>query len=118
MTGASPAGGRGARPASYHVQVIGIPAPWVLALGLVFVVLAAVPTRRLNLAGLGSGALLAYLAILVGLAFVVALGRGPARLLVPVLVGLYVAPFVVPPDLLARIIGRARPPDGPAPGAR
>jgi len=101
------------------VRVIGIPAPWVLALGLVFVVLAAVPTRRLNLAGLGPGALLVYLAILVGLAFVVALGRGPAKVLVPVLVGLYVAPFVLPPDILARLVRRAHPPDepdGPAPG--
>lgn len=103
------------------MRVIGIPAPWVLALGLVFVVLAAVPTRRLSQAGLGSGVLATYLAILVGLAFVVALGRGPARLLVPVLVGLYVAPFVVPSDILARVVRRIRPPDGPdgqGPGPR
>jgi hypothetical protein len=90
----------------------GIFSPWVLLLGIVFVALAAVPTRRLGQAGVTAGALLAYLGLLVGLAFVVALGRGPDRLLVPVLVGLYVAPFIAGPELLRRILRRARRPTG------
>ncbi len=74
--------------------------PFIL-IGLVVLV----PTRRLFLAGWPSRLLLAYYLIVVGLGAIVAELRAPARYLVPILVVMYIAPFVTAGAGLARIIG-------------
>ena len=87
---------------------MGLPAPWLIALVLLCFVLAAIPTRRLVLAGIRPAWLWAYVLLLVGLGVVVVAARGPGRFLVPFLVVLYVAPLVVGPDTTARCAA-ARP---------
>ncbi|HEX8938713.1 MAG TPA: hypothetical protein VF763_01005 [Candidatus Limnocylindrales bacterium] len=66
---------------------------------------ALLPTRRLFLAGLGPRTLLAYLVLLIGLSLLGLEARAGARFLLPLLVGLYLAPFVIPAGLLARLAG-------------
>jgi hypothetical protein len=78
-----------------------------LALLAVIGLLALIPTRRLFLAGWSSGALVAYFLTLVGLGLIVAELRAPARFLIPILVIVYIAPFVTARAGLARIFDRA-----------
>lgn len=92
---------------------MGLPAPWLIALVLVCIALAAIPTRRLSDAGLRPAWLTAYLVIVTGLAIAVVAVRGPARFLVPFLVVLYVAPLVVAPETTARWLRRGRRPPRP-----
>ncbi len=87
-----------------------LPAPWLIGLVLLCFVLAAIPTRRLVLAGIRPAWLWAYVVVLVGLGVVVVAARGPGRFLVPILVVLYVAPLVVGPDTTARVLRRGRRP--------
>ena len=89
---------------------MGLPAPWLIALVLLCFALAAIPTRRLFLAGIRPAWLWAYVLLLVGLSVAVVVARGPARFLVPFLVVLYVAPLVVGPDTVARLLRRGRRP--------
>jgi hypothetical protein len=96
--------------APYHRIVI-LP-PGLLALGLVLGLLVLLPARRLQLAGISSRAIGAYAAILWFLALVAA--AGPTRILVPILLVAYLAPFVAAPDRLGRIVQRRRGP-GPPP---
>jgi hypothetical protein len=90
--------------------------PALLAVTLVLIVLAAIPTRRLGAAGFRAGALLTYLAVLVALGLVIHAGALPARFVVPVLAVLYVAPLVMPPDLLGRLLRRGNGGAGRAAG--
>ncbi len=89
---------------------MGLPAPWLIALVLGCFVLAAIPTRRLFLAGIRPAWLWAYLLALVVLGVAVVAARGPGRYLVPFLVVLYVAPLVVGPGTTARLLWRGRRP--------
>jgi len=89
---------------------MGLPAPWLIALVLLCFVLAAIPTRRLFRAGIRPAWLWAYVLLLVGLGVVVVAARGPGRFLVPFLVVLYVAPLVVGPETIARLLRRGRRP--------
>jgi uncharacterized membrane protein YhaH (DUF805 family) len=89
---------------------MGLPAPWIIGLALLCVVLAAIPTRRLADAGIRPAWLTMYLVALVGLGLVVVAARGPGRYLVPFLVVLYVAPLVVAPETTARWLRRGRRP--------
>lgn len=89
---------------------MGLPAPWVVALVLVCFVLAAIPTRRLWLAGIRPGWLSTYLLGVVVLGVVAVGFRAAARFVVPVLVVLYVAPLVVAPGTLSRLLFRGRRP--------
>jgi hypothetical protein len=73
-------------------------------------VLAAIPTRRRFLAGIRPAWLWAYVVLLVVLGVAVVAARGPARFLAPFLVVLYVAPLVVGPDTVARLLRRGRRP--------
>ena len=68
--------------------------------------LAMIPTRRLFLAGWSTSALTAYFLIVVALGLFVAELRGPARYLIPILVVIYVAPFVTARDGIARLRDR------------
>ncbi|HYN48495.1 MAG TPA: hypothetical protein VER83_06480, partial [Candidatus Nanopelagicales bacterium] len=72
---------------------------------------AAIPTRRLFLAGIRPAWLWVYVLLLAILGVAVVAARGPGRFLVPFLVVLYVAPLVVGPDTIARRLpqGRRRP---------
>jgi uncharacterized membrane protein YhaH (DUF805 family) len=92
---------------------MGLPAPWLIALVLVCIALAAIPTRRLSDAGLRPAWLTAYLVVVTGLAIAVVAIRGPARFLVPFLVVLYVAPLIVAPETTARWLRRGRRPPKP-----
>ena len=89
---------------------MGLPAPWLVALVLLCVALAAIPTRRLFRAGIRPAWLAAYLVVVVALGVVVVAARGPGRFLVPILVVLYVAPLVVAPETTARWLRRGRRP--------
>jgi len=101
-----------------------------LAVAAVAFALALLPTRRLFLAGWRPAPLAAYLLVVMALAVSVVLFRAGVRILVPILLVLYVAPFVGAPEILARTITRlgagrggrgareivdgvARPADGP-----
>jgi hypothetical protein len=68
--------------------------------------LALLPTRRLHVGGWKNPALTTYFLILVALGLLVAELRGPARYLIPILVVIYVAPFVITRDGIARVRGR------------
>lgn len=100
-----------ARP--YHRPV---PSPVLIALTFGLIAIATVPTRRLHVAGWGPRQLLVYLTTLVLMGFAVALGIGPLKVTVPILVVLVAAPYVLA-GLAARI-GRSRWPAGlPRPGS-
>ncbi|HYN48756.1 MAG TPA: hypothetical protein VER83_07795 [Candidatus Nanopelagicales bacterium] len=87
---------------------MGLPAPWLIAFVLLCFVLAAIPTRRLFLAGIRPAWLWVYVLLLVILGVAVVAARGPGRFLVPFLVVLYVAPLVVAPATAARLLRRGR----------
>ena len=89
---------------------MGLPAPWLIGLVLLCVVLAAIPTRRLADAGIRPAWLTAYLLLVAALGVAVVAARGPGRFLVPFLVVLYVAPLVVAPETTARWLRRGRRP--------
>jgi hypothetical protein len=80
--------------------------PWLLAVTLALFAVAAIPTRRLFLAGVGRGTLTTYLLVLVALGFLAASGRGPDRILVPCFVVAFAAPLVASPALIRRILRR------------
>ena len=110
-----------------------------LAVAALAFALALLPTRRLFLAGWRPAPLAAYLLVLMALAMALLLFRAGIRVLLPILVVLYIAPFVGAPEVVARTItrlgtgrgghgargvvdgivrpSRGRPPDGPAPPA-
>ncbi|MEO8570713.1 MAG: hypothetical protein ABI553_03350 [Chloroflexota bacterium] len=92
-----------------------MPAPALLAVGLVLGFLVLIPARRLQLAGFRGRAIGTYAAGLWALSFLVAVRPVAIRVLVPILLVAYIAPFVVAPGRLARIVRRGRPPAGSAP---
>jgi len=70
----------------------------VIGIGLLAVaigLLAMIPTRRLFVAGYSSGVLTTYYAVTTGLGLLVSELRGPAKYLVPILVLVYVVPFII-----------------------
>jgi len=74
-----------------------------------------IPARRLQLAGLRSRSIGLYALVLWGLAFVLAVRPTVTRFLIPILVVAYVAPFVVAPERLSRIVRRGGSGDPPPP---
>lgn len=90
--------------------------PWLLALGLVLGLLVLLPARRLQLAGLAPRTIGLFALTLWALAMLVALSPGGARVLIPILLVAYLAPFVAAPDRVGRVLrrgggsGGARPP--------
>ena len=83
-------------------------APEYLALGLVLVLLVLVPARRLQLAGFGGRTIGTYAAGLWLLALVIAIRPGVLRILIPILLVAYLAPFIASPEALDRIVRRGR----------
>ncbi len=101
-----------------------MPAPWLLALGLLIGLLVLVPARRLHAAGLSSTVIGTYVVALWLLGMFVAIRPVASRLLVPILVLAYLAPFVAAPDTVGRLLRRGsgaggkRRPDGPGADGR
>ena len=78
--------------------------PWLLALGLVLGLLVLLPARRLQLAGLPPRTIGMLALILWALGMLVAVSPGGARVLIPILLVAYLAPFVAAPDRVGRIL--------------
>ena len=90
--------------------------PWLLALGLVLALLVLIPARRLQLAGLAPRTIGLFALTLWALAMLVAISPGGTRVLIPILLVAYLAPFVAAPDRVARVLRRGGP--GPTEGGR
>lgn len=88
--------------AAYHPGV----SPLTLSVAGLVALLVLIPTRRLYLAGWSQGALATYFVSVWLLGTVIGLLPSPARLLVPVLLVAYLAPFVTARSGLARLFGR------------
>ncbi len=80
--------------------------PWLLALGLVLGLLVLLPARRLQLAGLAPRTIGLLALTLWALAMFVAISPGGARVLVPIVLVAYLAPFVAAPERVARVLRR------------
>ena len=92
-----------------------LPAPVLLAVGLILGLIILLPARRLQLAGFSGRAIGLYAACLWALAFFLAVRPLAARFLIPILLIAYLAPFVAAPGRLSRIVARGRgrrPSDG------
>jgi hypothetical protein len=85
-----------------------MPAPALLAIGLVLGFLVLLPARRLQLAGFSGRSVGFYALVLWALAFFLAVRPVAARLLIPILLVAYLAPFVVSPARLGRIVRRGQ----------
>jgi hypothetical protein len=88
--------------------------PLALALAGVVALVVLIPTRRLRLRGWSRDAVTTYFGLVWLLGVVVATIPAPARLLVPVLLVAYLAPFVTWREGLDRLRGGP----GPAPRTR
>jgi hypothetical protein len=86
--------------------------PWLLALALGLGLLVLIPARRLRAAGLSSGSVGLYALTLWGLAMLVAIRPGATRIVIPLVLLAYLAPFIAGPDVLGRVLRRqpSRPP--------
>ena len=80
--------------------------PLVIALALAAGLLVLPPAWRLSLAGVDSRWIGMYVLALWVLAMVAALGPGAARLFGPILLIAWVAPFIVAPERLGRVLRR------------
>jgi hypothetical protein len=93
-----------------------LPGPWLLALALVIGLLALIPARRLQLAGVSSRAIGLYALALWVLGMTLAVRPAGARILIPFLLVAYIAPFVAAPDRVRRVLrGGGLPPGDPPP---
>jgi di/tricarboxylate transporter len=106
-----------------------LPAPALLALAILIALVVLLPARRLHLAGLSSRAIGLYAVCLWALAMLLAFRPVLTRVLVPILLVMYLAPFVAAPGRVSGIVRRTRgrgdqpprppmknvtpPPDGP-----
>jgi hypothetical protein len=89
--------------------------PWLLALGLVLGLLVLLPARRLQLAGLAPRTIGLLALTLWSLAMFVAIRPGATRVLIPILLLAYLAPFVAAPERVGRILRRGGRPGGGRP---
>lgn len=115
---------RGPRPRAYDAWAM---SPAFLLAFLVASLVALIPVWRLRVAGWPARSLFtAWVVYSIGV-FVAVRFPGPARILIPILVLAYVAPFVAGPERLSRVLnGRRREPGGviidvtprPAPGLK
>lgn len=89
--------------------------PAFLALGLALALVVLLPARRLQLAGLTARSIGLYALGLWLLGAIIAILPGSTRLLIPILLIAYLAPFVAAPDRLARVLRRGGRRDPPPP---
>jgi hypothetical protein len=80
--------------------------PLTIALALVIAFLVLIPTRRLFVAGASQRALVVYFVSVWLLALIAATVRGPTRFMLPILLIVYLAPFVTLRPGLERLRGR------------
>ncbi len=90
-----------------------LPAPALLAVGLVIGLIILLPARRLQLAGFSRRSIALYAICLWALAFFMAVRPLAARFLIPILLIAYLAPFVVAPGRLSGIVTRGKGQGGP-----
>jgi hypothetical protein len=88
---------------SYHAGVL---PPLVIGLALGLALLVLLPAWRLQLAGLDPRWIGGYAATVWVIAMLMALFPGGLRFLFPILLVAWVAPFVVAPERLARVLRR------------
>jgi hypothetical protein len=84
--------------------------PWLLALALGLGLLVLIPARRLRSAGLSRGSVGLYVLVIWCLAMFVAIRPGATRIVIPLLLLAYLAPFIAGPDVLGRVLRRRPPP--------
>ena len=82
--------------------------PWLLALGLVLGLLVLLPARRLQLAGLAPRTIGMLALLLWVMGMIIAIRPVGLRVLLPILLIAYLAPFVAGPDRVARVLARRR----------
>jgi hypothetical protein len=83
--------------------------PGLLALFLVAGLVGLIPVWRLRAAGWSAGALATcWILYTLGI-FVAVRFPGPFRLVLPILVVAYVAPFIAGPERLSRVLGKRTP---------
>jgi hypothetical protein len=92
-----------------------LPAPALIAIGIAIALVVLIPSRRLQLAGFRARWIALYAACLWGLAFLLAIRPAATRFLIPILVIAFIAPFVVAPERMSRIVRRRGPDDPPRP---
>ncbi len=92
-----------------------LPEPALLAIGILIALLVLLPARRLHLAGFSREVVTVYALGVWALAMVLAIRPLLIRFLVPILVVLYLAPFVTAPGRMTAIIRRGRGPRGDPP---
>ena len=85
-----------------------MPAPWLLALGLVLGLIVLIPAKRLQLAGISGRVIGAYAVGLWVMGMIIAVRPIGLRILLPILLIAYLAPFVAGPDRVARVLARRR----------
>ena len=85
-----------------------MPAPWLLALGLVLALIVLLPAKRLQLAGVSGRLTGAYAIALWLMGMVIAIRPVGIRILLPILLIAYLAPFVAGPERVARVLARRR----------
>lgn len=105
-----------------------LPAPALLGLAILIALVVLLPARRLQLAGMSSRVIGLYAICLWALAMLVAIRPLLLRVMIPILLVMYLGPFVTAPDRVAGIVRRTRrrgddpprppmknvtPPDGP-----
>jgi hypothetical protein len=105
-----------------------LPTPALLGIAILIALVVLLPARRLQLAGMSSRVIALYAISLWALAMFLAIRPVLTRVLVPILLVLYLAPFVTAPERVAGIVRRTRrrdddpprppiknvtPPDGP-----
>lgn len=98
----------GPRPATAGAYDRGVN-PALIALFLIATLVALLPVWRLRVAGWSRGALVTAWLVYALAIFLVVRFTGPMRFLVPILVVAYVAPFIVGPERLTRVLGRRAP---------
>jgi hypothetical protein len=89
--------------------------PAILAIVLVLGLLALIPTRRLARLGWSTNTIGGYFLVLWVLGCIAALAPGGGRLLVPVVLIVWIAPFVTWREGLDRLRGRPRDDPGRPP---
>jgi hypothetical protein len=86
--------------------------PALIGLAVLVALVALLPARRLQLAGLAPRLIAGYVAVLWIGGMVTGLAPGPARWLFPILLIAWLGPFVVAPDRLNRVLRRGGPGSG------
>jgi hypothetical protein len=92
-----------------------LPAPWLIGAALLLGLVVLLPARRLQSAGLSPRSIGLYALALWALGVALVVRPGFARLLFPILLIAYLAPFVASPDRIARVrrLRRRGPGDDP-----